>query len=367
MGGRLDPGKVVGAALLSALLGACASAAPELARPLIVFPPPPDTARVQFLTRYSDSRDVKEKKGPSFLGKLIGKGAVPEEGSAIVKPYGIALHEGRIYVCDTMAGGIEVLDLGNRTFEFRNPRGLGQLSKPVNCFVTGDGQLYVADVEREQIVVFDSAGDYVSGFGEAPGFRPTDVFVEGDRVWVADVGGRKVRVYDRRTQELLRSFPADDAEAPGLLFSPTNLFVANDQVYVTDFGDFRVKVFTRDGTYVRSVGSYGRALGQFVRPKGIAVDREGFLYVVDAGFENVQVFDPDGKLLMFFGGSYDGPGFMWLPAKVILDYDNLDYFRSFVHEGFDLKYVILVTNQYGPDKITVYGFVEPKGETDAAS
>lgn len=63
---------------------------------------------------------------------------------------------------------------------------------------------------------------------------------------------------------------------------------------------------------------------------------------------------------MFFGGSYKGPGDMWLPAKVIIDYDNLNYFQKYVHESFDLKYLIFVTNQYGPSKINIYGFVETK-------
>ena len=62
---------------------------------------------------------------------------------------------------------------------------------------------------------------------------------------------------------------------------------------------------------------------------------------------------------MFFGGRYTGPGYMWLPAKVIIDYDNLSYFKKFVDPGYELKYLLLVTNQYGPDKINVYGHVEP--------
>jgi hypothetical protein len=74
------------------------------------------------------------------------------------------------------------------------------------------------------------------------------------------------------------------------------------------------------------------------------------------------MFDREGDLLMFMGGPYAGPGYMWLPAKVVVDYDNMDYFRQYVHEGFDLRYLIFVTNQFGPDKISVYGFVGPSEE-----
>ncbi len=232
---------------------------------------------------------------------------------------------------------------------------------PINCSVDpSNGWLYVADADRGQIVVFDAAGRYASSFGDAEQARPTDVFVDDARIWVSDLGQRRVRVFDKASLSELEGIPRTREDGPGRLYSPTNVYVRDDRVYVSDFGDFKVKVYSHNGDYLTSVGSYGRGLGQFARPKGIAVDRDLNLYVVDASFENVQVFDRDGRLLMFFGGPYEGPGNMWLPAKVVLDYDNLEYFRQYVHEGFELKYLILVTNQYGPDRVSVYGFVEPR-------
>ena len=92
---------------------------------------------------------------------------------------------------------------------------------------------------------------------------------------------------------------------------------------------------------------------------GIAVDTEGMTYVVDAAFENVQIFNAQAEILMFFGGSYKGPGHMWLPAGIEIDYNNLEYFKKYLQPGFQLKHLIFVTNQYGPDRVNVYGFVEP--------
>jgi hypothetical protein len=46
-------------------------------------------------------------------------------------------------------------------------------------------------------------------------------------------------------------------------------------------------------------------------------------------------------------------------ADVTISYTGLDYFSKYVDKSFNLKYLIFVTNQYGPDKISVYGFVEP--------
>ena len=103
----------------------------------------------------------------------------------------------------------------------------------------------------------------------------------------------------------------------------------------------------------------GTGPGKFTRLKGIAVDRESNLYTVDSAFENAQIFNDEGQVLMAFGGPYSGPGGMVLPAQITIDYDNLEYFRQYVHKSFDLKYIILVSNQFGPDKINVYGFVSP--------
>lgn len=360
----LRPGGVLLAASVSGWLGAaCASAPAQLGRTagpdFVVYPTPPDTPRIQFLMTLSSEVDVTGKRGTSLIEALAGE-SDETEYRGFNKPYGIGLRDGRLYVCDTMLAGVVVMDLRARTFEQWKPEGDGTLRKPINCFVDdADGRLYVADTERSQVVVFDSTRAYVSAFGEREGARPTDVFVEGERIWVSDLGGQRVRVYDRTTFEQLRAFPEPGEEAPKALFSPTNLYVRGDRVYVSDFGDFKVKIYSTDGEFIRSVGSYGRALGQFVRPKGIAVDREGIMYVVDAGFENVQMFDDEGQLLMFFGGRYEGLGDMWLPAKVILSYGDLDLFEPLVRPGFALKYLVLVTNQYGPDRINIYGFIEP--------
>ena len=278
-----------------------------------------------------------------------------------------------MYICDVRLLAVVVVDVRERTFEQFAPPGEGQLRRPANCFADPtDGRLYVADMDRNQVVVFDSTLAYVGAFGDENRGRPTDVFVEGDDIWVSEretgeqlvagrVGWKTVRVYDKRDFRLVRSFPEPGSEPPAQLFFPTHIYVRGDEVYVTDFGDFQVKIYSREGEFLRSVGSFGRGLGQFVRPKGIAVDPDGILYVADAGLQNVQMFNREGQLLMFFGRAYSGPGDMYLPAKVTLGFESLELFEPYVQPGFRLKYLIIVANQFGPDLINVYGFIEPAG------
>ncbi|MGA8241461.1 MAG: 6-bladed beta-propeller, partial [Desulfobacterales bacterium] len=69
----------------------------------------------------------------------------------------------------------------------------------------------------------------------------------------------------------------------------------------------------------------GDAPGTFARPKGVAADSDGNIYVVDALFDNIQVFDKRGHLLMAFGEHGRGYGDLWLPTGIYIDNNDLIY------------------------------------------
>jgi DNA-binding beta-propeller fold protein YncE len=340
---------------LTFLIVSCANRA--LVENLVIYPDPPDTARIQYLTSISSSKEIEKNRG--LLQKYILGEKPPKK---IYKPYGAAFYRSKIFICDLDLEGLEILDLEEGEFEYFIPSGLGKLKLPINCSVDSSGNLYIADVKRRQIVVFNSNLEYVTSFGKAKNFKPTDVVVTRDNVWVSNIINGTIDVYKNdSTYAFLYSFPEKGVEK-GKLFQPTNLFVTNDKVFVSDFGEFNIKAFDHQGNHLSTIGNYGKNLGQFARPKGVAADKDNNLFVVDAAFENVQIFDKDGKLLMFFGGSYRGHGGMWLPAKVSISYENNDYFQKYVDKRYLLKYVILVTNNFGPDKISVYGRIDAKSD-----
>ena len=325
---------------------------------LVVYPAPPDTPRIQFLTHITSSRDLDARR--SFFETLVGE--AEGEIELLVKPFGLAVGAGRIYVCDTVFRGVRIIDLERgRLQNFRPEDVPGGMQVPVGCALDEeDGRLYVVDTGRRMVVVFNAELAYVTSIKGPEGFRPNDVAVDAEGIWVSDAGSHAIRVYDKETFAETRALPQLDPKHPGFLHQPTNLYIAENRIYVTDFGDFTVKVYSRGGDHLSTVGSYGDGFGQFTRPKGVAVDRDSVLYVADAAFNNVQLFNAAGEVLMFFGGSSGAPGSMSLPAKIALDYENLDYFRRFVDESFELLHLIFVTNQYGPAKLSVYGYIRPK-------
>jgi len=322
-----------------------------------MYPPPPAMAKIQFLTSFSTSKDIIKEQS-LFMRYVTGE----DENKPITKPYGIAVQNDKIYICDTMLPGLEIIDLQINTFDYFVPEDAGVLKKPINCALDELGRLYVADTERKQILIFDAAGRFISVIGDGQLLKPTDVAIHDKKIWVCDLQNHQIHVYTIESQSPMFSFPEQNTNMPRYLFSPTNLCIEGNKVYVTDTGDSKVKVFDLQGNFLSSIGSFGKSSGQFVRPKGVAVDRTGNVFVVDAAFENIQVFDEAGNLLTYFGGSYKSQGDMYLPANVIISYDRIDYFEKYLSPDYKLEYLIFVTNQYGPDRVSVYGFVNPKTE-----
>ena len=80
---------------------------------------------------------------------------------------------------------------------------------------------------------------------------------------------------------------------------PTNLAVSpGGELYVTDgYGNARVHVFAPDGTLLFSWGEPGGGPGQFRVPHGIAIDRDGTVYVADRENSRIQLFTPKGEFV----------------------------------------------------------------------
>ena len=209
---------------------------------IVIFPLPPDEPRIQFLTSINTSGDVSGRQS-GFNRFLFGE--APEK--PIIKPYGIFIRNGKIYIADSGAGGMEIIDLVNNTFDYFIPTGMGQLQLPINCYVDENDKLYVADSKRHQIVIFDEEGKYLDAFGGKENFKPTAVSVYKGNIYLANLEAQKIQVYDTTNFELINEFPDTNPKDSAYLFQPVNIFLANDRVYVSDFGDFKIKIYSLDG------------------------------------------------------------------------------------------------------------------------
>jgi len=344
-------------ALLATLTGCAVATKPDSTGPLF-YPSLPNPPRIQFLKTLSTQSDLGRKS--SVLADFIA-GDEDKATDLLNKPYGVAIYDGKVYVVDTRGSGYGIFDLQQKKFRFVAGSAGGAMRKPINITIDEAGNKFVTDTGRNQVLMFDRNDRFVRAYGTADQFKPSDVALIGNRLYIADVGKHSIHVLDRDTGSALFQIGKSGSK-DGELFHPTNLAVGPDKtLFVSDTSNYRVQEFSADGKYLRKIGSVGSALGKFARPKGIAVDKDGRLYVVDAAFENVQIMSKEGKLLLFFGQPGDGPGDINLPTKVVVDYENVALFQQFAAPGFTVEYVVLVASQFGVNKINVYGFGKMAG------
>jgi DNA-binding beta-propeller fold protein YncE len=336
----------------------CQEAVEEVVSGPVFFPPPPNQPRLQFLTSYAGGEAFNVVK-PSFLETFVLGDSEISVGK-IGQPYGLAIHKGKIYVCDVGHGNIKVLDLNNNTFTIF-PSGRS-IQRAVNIFIETDGTKYVADSMNGAISVWNPEDKLIAFLGKDLGIKPIDVVVRENHVFLTDANAAQVLVLDKRSGELLQRIGRKVADrkkwGPEEFAMITDITLDDENnIYVGDKLKSRVTVFDSSGKYLRSYGRPGSGLDSLVRAKGMAVDREGRMWVADAGPAcAVKVYREDGQLLMLFGTLGTNPGQMYLPADVIIDYENMDLFSDYAVKGAKLEFLVLVTNQYGPHKVSVYGF-----------
>jgi len=181
--------------------------------------------------------------------------------------------------------------------------------------VDSGGRVYLFCRGEHPVMVYERDGRFVRSWGEGVfTMRAHGITIApDDTVWCVDDGDHTARRFTR-DGELLQTLgtsghPSDtgyDGAAVGSITRgagpfnrPTNLAVAaNGDLYVTDgYGNARVHQFSARGELIRSWGGPGGGPGQFMLPHGIAIHRDGRIFVCDRENERIQIFSPDGEFL----------------------------------------------------------------------
>lgn len=293
------------------------SCAPEVVEkpPEMYWPLPPEKPRIKLLDIIIGSLDARTRYG-KLKQFLFGV----ESEVRFIKPFGVAVGDGKMFVTDI--NGVHFYDFKDGSFKIV---GTSDLRLP-SAVAYQSGKLYVGDVLKKVVYVFNEKFELIMQIGFKEIERPAGIAIDGknQRLIVSDsrkhclfiygLDGRLITVYGKR------------GKGPGEFNFPYGVTVdKKGNIYVVDSGNFRLQVLDENGNFIKAFGSAGTSPGSFSRPKGVALDSEGHIYVLDAAFGNFQIFDFEGNTLLAVGHNGTGPGEFLLPSSIWIDENDEIY------------------------------------------
>jgi sugar lactone lactonase YvrE len=310
----------------------------------IVWPNPPAIARIRYQAFYAAEKlsqvDKPNTKKQNWMDRLAGTQPASENTKVLwqlAEPYGMAVDsKGKLYVADQKVGAIFIFNTETREVELIKNKTDGHFVRIIGLAMDDNDRLFVSDPGLNHVLVFNAkheAEDVITDGLVTPGGMAIDV--ENRLLYVSDVDQDQVLVYDADSFKLKRRIGTGGQKhaltSPGDFARPSGLAVDRDgNLYVADTLNNRIEIFDGDGKFISTFGKAGDGPGYFSRPKGVAIDSDHHIWVVDGMQDRVQVFNQDAQLLISFGGHGLLPGMFQGIAGITIDKQN----RVFTSEIF---------------------------------
>ncbi|HLI64439.1 MAG TPA: 6-bladed beta-propeller [Terriglobales bacterium] len=297
----------------------------------------PEGRSLTFEHSYSSDRDVRPR--PGFFTRVFDFVVGAPDLHFLVRPYSVVEDSrGRLIITDPGAQGVHIFDPVQQKYKFieRKDKGRNPMLAPQCVAVDDKDNIYVTDSESGMIFVFNAEGKYQRAIGSLKGGegyfkRPTGIAIDSaqQQIYVTDTLRNKIYVLDMKG-DVLRTI-GQGGDKPGEFNYPTELRLAGNDLLVVDAMNFRVQVLDRSGQFQYAIGQLGDGYDEMFRPKGIGIDSEGHLYVVEGSLGMVQVFNREGQLLYYFGQNGTGFGDFRLPTGLFIDHSD----RVFVVDSYN--------------------------------
>ncbi|HZT71159.1 MAG TPA: 6-bladed beta-propeller [Terriglobia bacterium] len=329
----------------------------------IVWPSPPEIPRVKFqgilLGQKIDWAALKTPAKPhrSWMDRLAGiqpdqqiRNFQQKIGFQLMRPYGVAVDsDGNIYVADQGVGAIFIFpeSLTGPVHLIKN-RIDAPLPMICGLAIDDDGRIFVTDDKLHHVLVLDKQHQPIAEFGAGVLISPAGIAIDKENrlLYVVDTQQDQVLVFDADSYKLLRRIGTAGKNhtltSPGNFSLPVGVAVDKDgNVYVTDTLNDRVEIFDADGNFISQFGTPGDGPGHFARPKGIAIDSDGHIWVTDEVQSRVQVFNKKGQLLIFLGE------LGWYPGQ----------FQALYGIASDPRDNRIITTEQFPGRVQVFRYV----------
>ncbi len=333
--------------LVILLLGACAGTQQPAEFSLshqqehsTVWPALPEIPRFQYLGQLTGESNFKHPQrevggGRRLLGWLTGLQTDTPETLILRRPQSGMVDAGtqRIYVTDSGLGAVVVFDeLAGKLDLWQQADQDESFAAPVAIVRISPDEVLVSDAKLGRIVRLSNTGTPQGSIDAENLLRPAGMAFDAveDRIYVADSAAHNIKVFS--PQGTLVDVLGEPGVEPGQFNTPTHLTLNGEQLIVSDSLNARVQVLTLEGSFVQVIGKRGLYVGNLVRPKGVAADQDGNVYIVESLFDHLLIFDTNGQLLLSIGGSGTAVGQFYLPAGLWIDHRDR-IFLADMHNG----------------------------------
>jgi DNA-binding beta-propeller fold protein YncE len=288
----------------------------------IVWPNPPAIARIRYLAFYAAQRisqvDTPKTAKQGWMDRLAGTQPATDNTKVLfqlMQPYGMAVDsKGQLYVADSKVGAIFIFNTETRDVELMKNKEHGHFVRIIGLAMDDNDRLFVSDPGLRHVLVFNKehkAEDVITEGMVEPSELALDT--QNRLLYISDIALDQVLVYDADSLKLVRKIGTTghnhELTSPGDFAKPTGVAVDKEgNLYVADTLNNRIEVFDADGAFIRAWGKNGDGPGYFARPKGVTIDSDGHVWVADGMQDRVQVFTNEGQLLITMGGHGLLPG-----------------------------------------------------------
>lgn len=291
--------------------------------PKLVWPPPPDEARIEYVTSIRDYKDLGIKKG--FFAKafdfLFG-----EDDKPLSSPFGTHVDGDRIYITDITHKALYIFDTKKNKVITIEGSEKETFLYPIDVVTDKSGSIYVSDSVRAKVFVFDKDGDFSHNIALKELQRPVGLTIsaDGQKLYIVDTPSCQIHVTTLKGKYL--NSIGKRGNGDGEFNRPTFMDIGSDgKLYVSDSMNHRVQVLDKDGNFISKFGQIGQEIGSFGSPRGISLDSQNNIYVSDTMFNNMQIFNQNGELLMVLGNYGGQRGQFSLPEDISITADNMIY------------------------------------------
>lgn len=298
-----------------------------------VWPAPPERARYRYMGQLMgednfvpENAQARSAAG-NFFDWLVGLVGNKPDPIVLKRPQsGMVDADGRIYVTDVGRASVFVFDRVTAKLEvWERAAPNVRFEMPIGIVSGAQGEVLVADAELHSVYRLDGQGNPLGKFGTDVLKRPTGLARDAQRglLYVADTKAHDVKVFSDEGK--LLEVIGRRGESDGEFNYPTHLTFANDKLYVADTLNSRIQIFDADHKWLSKFGQLGLYVGNLVRPKGVAVDGDSNIYVIESLYDNLLVFNGGGQTLLALGGGGKEIGQFYLPSGVWIDAHNQIY------------------------------------------